>query len=300
MTIQFVTGADARMFLHTLILLQTFANVGAADAIKVCDFGLTKGQRSFLKAQGQLLVADPSIPGRYQHPWYRKAALVQFIASDVDTVVWLDSDVMLTGDPRPEVATLVAEMRQSGEIVAACNEGFDLGTFCRNWEAKGKNTVPFVRLLHQFGIASHRPYLNSGVFVAASRAWLVKWKEVTFDIEEHFLFEQNAFNATAWFAPEQVRLLDRRHWNLHGSDLDRISIGTDLASLRCDDQEVMVVHATSEHDRHVGLLEGSGRLGDRRIPVWLKIFRQPNLQVQQRALLDQFIGSHERELAEHL
>jgi hypothetical protein len=300
MTIQFVTGADDRMFLHTLILLQTFANVGAADAIKVCDFGLTKGQRSFLKAHGQLLVADPSIPQSYQHPWYSKAALVQFIAPDVDTVVWLDCDVMLTSDPRSEVAALVAEMRQSGEIVAACNERFDLGEFCRNWEAKGKNTVPFVRLLHQFGVASHHPYLNSGVFVAASREWLVKWKEVTFDIEEHFLFEQNAFNATAWLAPEHVRLLDRRHWNLHGSDLDRISIGTDLASLRCDDQEVMVVHATSEYERHVGLLEGSGRLGDRRIPVWLKIFRQPSLQAQQRALLDQFIGSHEAELAEHL
>jgi hypothetical protein len=60
-----------------------------------------------------------------------------------------------------------------------------------------------------------------------------------------FLFAQNAFNADGWLAPEQVRLLDRRRWNLHGFDLDRISIGTDLASLRCDDQEVMVVHATS-------------------------------------------------------
>ena len=60
------------------------------------------------------------------------------------------------------------------------------------------------------------------------------------------------------------------------------------------------MHATSEHERHVGLLEGSGRLGDRQIRVWLKIFRQPGLQVQQRALLDQFIGLHERELAEYL
>ncbi|MFZ0196223.1 MAG: hypothetical protein WAL14_15545 [Pseudolabrys sp.] len=128
----------------------------------------------------------------------------------------------------------------------------------------------------------------------------MKWKETTFDINEHFLFEQNAFNAMAWLAPEHVRLLDRRHWNLHGFDLERISIGTDLASLRCDDQEVMVVHATSDSERHVGLLEGSGRLGGRQIPVWLKIFRQPNLQAQQRALLDQFIGSHEAELAKHL
>jgi hypothetical protein len=62
----------------------------------------------------------------------------------------------------------------------------------------------------------------------------------------------------------------------------------------------MIVHATSDNERHVGLLEGSGRLGGRQIPVWLKIFRQPNLQAQQRALLDQFIGSHEAELAKHL
>ncbi|MFZ0196224.1 MAG: hypothetical protein WAL14_15550, partial [Pseudolabrys sp.] len=79
-------------------------------------------------------------------------------------------DVMLTRDPRSEVAALVAEMQQSGEIVAACNENFDLGAFCHNWEAKGKNTVPFVRLLHQLGVASHHPYLNSGVFVAF--AWM--------------------------------------------------------------------------------------------------------------------------------
>ena len=105
MTIQFVTGADDRMFLHTLILLQTFANVGAAGAIKVCDFGFTKGQRRFLKARGQLLVANPPIPqSHHGHPWYRKAALVEYIARDVDTVVWLDCDVMLTGDPRSEVA----------------------------------------------------------------------------------------------------------------------------------------------------------------------------------------------------
>lgn len=300
MIVQFVTGADDRMFMQTLILLQSFANVGAAGAIKVCDFGFTAGQRSFLKAHDYLLVADPPIPQSHQHPWYRKAALVEFIARDVDAAVWLDSDVILAGDPRSEVEALVAEMRHSGEMIAACNEGFDLGTFCHSWEAKGKNTAPFVRLLHQFGVASHHPYLNSGVFIAASRGWLAKWKKVTFDIKEHFLFEQNAFNAVAWLAPEHVRLLNRRHWNLHGSDLDRISIGTDLASLRCDDQEVMVVHATSEYERHVSLVEGRGRLGDKRIPVWLKIFRQPSLQAQQRALLDQFIGSHEAELAEHL
>jgi hypothetical protein len=41
MTIQFVTGADDRMFLQTLILLQSFANAGATGAIKVCDFGFT-------------------------------------------------------------------------------------------------------------------------------------------------------------------------------------------------------------------------------------------------------------------
>jgi len=288
------------MFLHTLILLQSFANAGAADAIKVCDFGFTPGQRSFLKSHDKLLAADPPIPQSHQHPWYHKAALVEFIPRDIDATVWLDSDVMLTRDPRSEVAALIAEMRNSGAMIAACIIGIDLGAFCRDWEAAGKNMAPFVNLLHRFGIAPHHPYLNSAVFVTTTQEWLVEWKNVTFDIERHFLFEQNAFNAVAWLTPERVRILDRRRWNVYGADLNRISIGADLASLRCDDQEVMVVHATSEDERDVRLLEGSKRLADRQIPVWLKVFCQPRLQAQQLALLDQFIKLHEAELVKHL
>jgi len=279
MNVQFVTGADDRMFLQTLILLQSFANAGAADAIKVCDFGFAPGPRSFLKSNDKLLVADPPIPESHrQHPWYHKAALVEFIARDVDATVWLDSDVLLTGDPRLEIGALVAEMRNSGAMVAACMDGTDLGTACRDWKAAGQNTVPFAELLHRFGVALHHPYLNSGVFVANTQEWLVEWKKVTFDIEQHFLFEQNAFNAVIWRVPERVRILDRRRWNLHGFDLKRISADVDLASLRCDDQQVMVVHATSPDERDVRILEGSGKLGDRRIPVWLKVFCQPRLQ----------------------
>ena len=128
--------------LHTLILLQTFANVGAADAIKVCDFGFTKGQRRFLKARGQLLVANPPIPKSERPSLVSQTALVEYIARDVDTVVGLDCDVMLTGDPRSEVAELVSEMRQSGEIVAACNENFDLGTFCQTGRQKERIRSP--------------------------------------------------------------------------------------------------------------------------------------------------------------
>jgi hypothetical protein len=216
---------------------------------------------------------------------------VEFIARDVEAAVWLDCDVILTRDPRSEVAALVAAMQRSGVVIAACGSGLDLGAFCLDWEAKGRNMAPFVELLHQFGVAPYHPYLNT-------REWLVKWKNVTFGIEQHLLFEQNAFNAVAWLAPERIRLLDR-HWNLH-SDFDRISIGAGLGSLRCDGQEVMVVHATSPFERHVRVLEGSGRLGNRRIPVWLKVFSHPSLQGQQRALLDQFIESHEAALVEHL
>jgi len=300
MKVQFVTGADKRMFLQTLILLQSFANVGATDTIKVCDFGLTEGQRSFLRARDLLLVAHTSIPQSYQHPWYQKAALVDFIACDSDATIWLDCDVMLTRDLRPDVTALVAEMRDSGATIAVCVDGTDLDTFCRHWEAAGKNTVPFVELLHRFGVASSRPYLNSGVFVTTAQQWLTEWKNITLNIKQHFLFEQNAFNAVVWSAPDRVRILDAREWNLHGDNLNRVSIGADFSSLRCDDHEVMVVHATSSDERLVRILEGSGKLGDRRIPVWLKLFCHPRLQAQQFALLDQFIKLHEAELEANL
>ena len=301
MKLQIVTGADDRMFLHTLILLQSFANAGAADAIKVCDFGLTVGQQSFLKSRDMLLVAEMPLPTANKHPWYKKAALVDFIPSDADAVMWLDSDVMLTGKTLlSEVAALIDEMRDASAVIAACRDELDLGSFCRMWDGQGKNVAPFAQILDDFGIALDHPYLNSGVFVTTSREWLAEWKSIALDVQEHFLFEQNAFNVVAWRAPARMRTLDRRRWNVHGPDLNRISVGGDLASLRCDDQEIMVVHATSPDAKHVQLIEGSGMIGDRRIPVRLRLFSDQHLQARQFALLDQFIKLHEAELSKHL
>jgi hypothetical protein len=301
MNLQIVTGADERMFLHTLILLQSFANAGAADAIKVCDFGLTVGQQGFLKSRDMLLVAKVPLPTASKHPWYKKAALVDFIPDGADAVMWLDSDVMLTGPTvLSEVAGLIDEMRRADEIIAACRDELDLVSFCRAWGARGKNIAPFAQVLDDCGIALDHPYLNSGVFVTTSREWLAEWKSTALDVLEHFLFEQNAFNVVAWGAPARTRTLDRRRWNVHGSDLNRISVGGDLASLRCDDQKVMVVHATSPDAKHVQLIEGSGMIGNRRIPVRLRLFSDKYLQARQFALLDQFIKLHEAELMKHL
>jgi len=303
MNMQFVTGTDDRLFLYALILLQSFANAGAADAIKVCDFGLTAGQRSFLKSHNKLLVAETPLPSNCQHPIYKKAALVDYIPYDIDAVMWLDADVMLTGKtPLLEVAALIHEMNNSGAMIAACADqnNLDLGSFFSFFQTLGHNTAPFVELLDRLGVALDHRYLNSGVFITTSREWLLEWKSVTLDTKEPFLVEQNIFNVLAWRTPERVRILDNRRWNVHGSILDQISIGAELASLHCDGQEVMVLHATAPDKRHVEPLEGSGKLGDRRIPVHLRLFGNQRLRAQQFALLDAFIKLHEAELIEHL
>jgi hypothetical protein len=302
MTAQFVTGADERMFFQTLILLQSFANVGATHAIKVCDFGLTPGQQSFLAAYDQLLVADPPIPESHRHPWYCKAALADFVGHDVDIVIWLDADVMVTRDPRSEIAALIAEMQRTGAVIAACKDASELNLagFCRKWKEEGRNVSPFVRLLSQLGVAPHHPYLNSGVFVATTREWLLEWKKTTFDIERHVVFEQNAFNALAWLTPRRVRFLDERRWNVHGVDLDRISLGKDLSSLRCDDLDVLVVHATSTEVRHLRRVQGKIKIRDKLLTPSLRFFNHSGLKAQQRAFLDQFMRSHKAELAKYL
>jgi hypothetical protein len=301
MAIQFVTGADNQMFVQTLMLLQSFANAGAAGAIKVCDFGFTPGQQNFLKTRDQLLVAHPPIPESHRHPWFHKAALVDFLPRNVDAVVWLDADMLVTGDPRSEIEALVAEMRRSGAVIAACGDDVgDLDTFCRLGETQGRGIAPFVRILHQLGVKQHHPYINIGIFVATTRQWLSEWKNATFKVEPHFLFEQNAFNALAWRTPERIHILDRRRWNLHGSDFDRIKMDAALGSLRCDDQAVMVVHATSPHRRHGHMVEVILDVGGKRIRHMIRVLEDSRLQAHQRALLEQFLRLHGAELAKYL
>jgi len=84
--IDYLTGTDARTFPQCFILLQSFERSAPGARFRVCDFGLTGGQRRFLGSRGQLATANPPVPKALDHPWFHKAALGTFVKPDTDAV----------------------------------------------------------------------------------------------------------------------------------------------------------------------------------------------------------------------
>jgi hypothetical protein len=298
MSARFLTGTNAKMFGQTLILMQSFAESGAGDALTVCDFGLTPAQRRFLAARRQLATL-PKRPEEGRHSWYDKASLGDFIDGDPETVVWVDADMIVTSDPRPLVAAILVEMTRDGHCIAACpdDSGHDLGHFLR-WASDGGNDcVQFRRVLDQSQIDRGRPYLNSGFFIVTSRRWLEDWKATTFAIGTELLFEQNAFNVVAWRHPDSVRLLDARRWNAHNDALGRLSFEDGGAVPLCDDQPVAILHATSQNDSHIHFKVVHFALGGTPAAVRIKAFRHKRLSEMQLGLLSRFLAQNDGDLA---
>ncbi len=297
MNVRFLTGTNATMFGQTLILMQSFAESGAGDALTICDFGLTEAQQRFLTSRYQLATL-PNRAADGRHSWYDKASLGDFIAGDPDAVVWVDADMIVTSDPRPPVAAILAEMKRDGHRVAACpdDSGHRLDDFLRWASADGKDCVQFRRLLDQAQIGRECPYLNSGFFVVTSRQWLEDWKAATFEIGIELLFEQNAFNVVAWRHPEGVRILDARRWNVHNAALGRISFGEGEVIL-CDDQHVAVLHATSKDDEHIHFKVVHFSLGETPASIRLKAFRHPRLSEMQLGLLSRLLARNSGDMA---
>jgi Glycosyl transferase family 8 len=296
---QLLTGTNAKMFAQTFILMQSLSESGTTHPLTVCDFGLTGAQRAFLKSRGQLATI-PSLPrNRRHHPWYHKAALVEFMTREASTAVWLDADMMVMSDIGPLIDTMVADMNDSGQNVAACQDtpGMDIDNIVRSWLRTERDCERFLQLLRQWNIHPQHAYLNSGFFVVTSRRLLKDWKRVTFESDPYFLFEQSAFNIVAWRAPQKVRVLDAREWNVHGECLPSISFAADSGHALCEGRRSQIVHATSLDERyHEETVERWYAKGVERSDV-IKYFRNPKLREMQRGLFDRFVKENERALA---
>src|SRR6266851_3511911 len=114
MAIEYFAGTDARMFPQCFMLLPSFEEAGAPNTLRICDFGLSSGQRRFLASRGQLATPTPAVPKHLKDPWYHKAALVDFGSRNAAAYVWLDADMVVLTDPRPLVAAILDEMGRSG------------------------------------------------------------------------------------------------------------------------------------------------------------------------------------------
>src|SRR5689334_8231746 len=169
--LRFFTGSDAKMLPQAFILLQSFAEAGAADDLAFCDFGLTAPQRRLLERRWHVL--DGS---RATHPWVRKASLIDYIGG-AENAVWIDADMILLRDPRPELARVIPEMAAQGHVIAACADyaSMTLDRYVAWCASVGAPVGDLQRGMEQHRISGAHEYLNSGFFVVRRRRWLKDW-----------------------------------------------------------------------------------------------------------------------------
>jgi len=289
--IRFVTGTNATMFAQLFPLLQAFDASGRRDRLVVADFGLTPFQRAFLAGRGQLRQSLWSEVEKV-HPWWCKAALIDYLAADEAGLIWIDADMFPLKDPQPEVEALLDTMAAAGHtLAAAADSSASIASLLTFSARSGKECTPFQLLLTQYGINLAHPYLNSGFFVARDRAALALWKQIAHAHPTGFLWEQNAFNVMAWQEARQFLPLDPRRWNVHGPLLRELGPCHDGAMI-CDGEPVTILHATTAEpgpfdERPLRwLADGESRQG---IVRW---FTRPDLNRHQTALVEDFLAAN--------
>ena len=289
MTPLVVTGADARYFAMSCLLVRSLAEWLPDVPVMVCDFGLTPAQRRFWDAQGRLLPRPSSVP-EGTHPHLAKAALADYLAAPLvdgdGPVVWLDCDMMAVAPLAGPLAGLLDAMGEAGATLAACADAevADIAGFLARWDV-----APFAGAVRAAGIDTRRPYLNSGFFVCA-RGALAEVRDRCAALQDHRMIDQNAFNLTAWGTGRRSAVLNAA-WNVHG----RLLAGTacdGAGEVRCGAGRALVLHATSvggaHHEERHGVLRGEA--GD--LPVGVKFFRTPSLARMQQRLLGDFVAEH--------
>jgi hypothetical protein len=240
-SIAFVTGANAFMFGQLFLLLGSLARHCPGVPLHVCDFGFDTRQRDYLARTARLLELPRERPPR-RHVWYDKASLGDFTERlDADCVVWLDADLIILDDLMARVQELLAQMQARDQIIAAAGSDASLLSAI-DWLDR---TPGFAQAMS--GLDRRLPYLNSGFIVCRSREFLARWTARTNALPYEFLFEQNAFNLTAYEQPQRLRILDPWLWNICGPafrSVEVVTTGRDLG-LMGPSGKVRVLHATS-------------------------------------------------------
>lgn len=287
-TLSLISGADNRLFGNLCMLLQSFHEQDTGTTVYVCDFGFEDSQRDFLNALG-ILLPKPAHLNSYRHPWYAKAAMVDFLQSHSKTresegFVWIDADIIAVRPVLAAIQKTAKDLQQNGKVAALCPDanGVDLNGFITDWESRDEDLTDFRRLLSAYSVSRDKPYLNTGFVIISDLSIAEAWRDLTLRQKEWLLFEQNSFNVLAHAAPDRIELLDTAVWNAHGPMLDDAGLKND---------PVLLIHTTSNGERHV---DGDVRFGVRGLTTHgnLKLFLREDLRNQQLALLQRFLEEH--------
>lgn len=288
LTLSLITGSDSRLFGNLCMLLQSMHEQDPGATLFVCDFGFEPSHREFLTALGLFLAKPDHLKDRH-HPWYAKAAMVDFLQSrpeteDSDGLVWIDADIIAVQPVSDDIQTLADELHDHGQCAALCADanGVNLDGFIADWEQRSEDLSAFKRLLSAHSVSGDAAYLNTGFVVVADLSIAEAWRDLTLRQREWLLFEQNCFNVLAHAESDRIRLLQTAVWNAHGPLLDDAALNGD---------PVRLIHTTSNGERHVDGDVGYGVRGSM-TKGNLKLFLREDLRKQQLALLQRFLEKH--------
>ncbi|MGN7611454.1 hypothetical protein ACQZV8_05135 [Magnetococcales bacterium HHB-1] len=294
--ILFVTGADARYFSVAAPLLFSFQLFCPESKLYFCDYGLTAAQKRFLAHLGVLLPWPENLPEGL-HPYAYKASMEFYVKNrPFETLFWIDADCLVTGPLDKAVYALYAQMPE-GDFLATCADR--VGRVETFLERHRHEVKPFLPLLKQYPLEDKQSYLNCATFLLRSQKFLPLWRELTWGVKPHLVFEQNIFNILARNHIDHVIELDSEVWNAHDQTLDQLEV--DLAdsklTVRCGEKVCWVVHPTSFQGERIEaviveepLMEGMIWEG-----LW-KSARNPQLKELSRAFLKGFLDKYATDL----
>ncbi len=306
MQLHFVTGANGAFFPTLMVLLQSFAEQVGGGLPYVCDYGLTTGQREFLRRRG-LLLERPAAFGPPMAALREKAIMREYLRHSAveigagDAVVWLDGDLTLVGASRADLETVAGEMAQRDLEIAASQQG-TIADVLEMFHQQGTQAAPFTRLLAETGIDRAKPYYSTGIFFCRSPSFLDRWAELSHGAADQPVLDQNLFNVVLHRGTHPVLPLDIDIWQAQGHTLDRLRTEPDPArgrsSVLLDGRTVKILHATSPTIRHLLVGPASFNTGDLVLDGAFKLFRAEPLLDVQLGLLSRFLIEHRTELLE--
>lgn len=287
----FITGADDRLLGNLFMLLEGTRQTEPGLSLKICDFGFSDPAKAFLDGLG-LLLPKPAFLKDYDHPWYAKAAMGDYVEAahpDAGGFVWIDADIIPIKPFQREIGHIALDMMKTRSRWALCPDvtGGSINDFIEEWIARGSDMSPFQTQLAAHRVSGEQAYLNTGFLICTEGSAADQWRRLTLQQSIWLLFEQNSFNTLAHAKPKYTHLLDTQVWNAHGEMLDHVKIA--------DTDPTIFVHATSSGDRHA---DGPISLSveGKRLDLNLKLLLKPDLRDRQLQLLSSFLERHGADL----
>lgn len=241
----FITGSDSNLFPSILMLINSMAQHMPKAILKICDYGFTPEQADFLSRLDLLLETPPHLKNS-PHPWYNKAAMVDYLDDVEDECfIWLDADMVILRPFEEDINAIIEGMHDAGKSIAVCPDSFKapIDGFIADWKTRNNTLDTFERQLADYNVSGDHIYLNSGFIICTDFEFARSWRDLVAKQDIWLLFEQNSFNTLAYHHQDKLQILETAVWNCHGKLLE------DVLTPQGEENPV-IIHVTSDGSQH--------------------------------------------------